>query len=323
MEKPNSSLAPPFSKANALRSPTHVLLPHVFRRDAQLFDPRKNIGAFLKNELEPTKLNKITRRLWIAGLPRPARFLHRQRLLARTILLTESPDEHLVWHDTDIWIKPLPECLLSFEFWEKEICGDEALYQSAYGLLLSYTWLIGYKSDHRIAVDTGLLPDDVDYNAWTAFAADLNTRNTPGTPRLINERYDYGELRLSRLNHLYRLGAAGFSLWNVVFGFTSKSTRYPAFFQRNFGWILAVFVYFSVLLSAMQVALATENLGSNIYFQNFSRGIALLSITFVLVTTALMLFIWSFLFCFHVISTIQYSKKIKSQRIGTSGSGTI
>ncbi|KAI0438616.1 hypothetical protein F4803DRAFT_565145 [Xylaria telfairii] len=323
MEKSNSGLVPPFSKAHAPRSSTPILFPHAFRQNSDLFDPRKDIHAFLRNELEPSKLNKIDRHLWLAGLPRPARFLHRQRLLGRTVLPTESPDEHLVWHDTTIWIKPVPEYLLDFEFWEKEICDNEALYKSAYGLLLSYTWLIGHKSDHRVAVDAGLLPPDVDYDTWTAFAYDLNFGNEFRTSCPVNERYEYGELRLSRLNHLYRLGAAGFSLWNIVFGFTSRSTRYPAFFQRNFGWVLAVFVYFSVLLSALQVALATEKLGSDVDFQNFSRVIALLSLAFVLAAVVIMLLVWLFLFWFHLMSTVQFWKKVKSRKADATGFGAI
>ncbi|KAI1130799.1 hypothetical protein F5Y10DRAFT_234824 [Nemania abortiva] len=314
MEKLNPCLVPPFSKANAPRSSTHILLPHAFRRDSELSSPRKNVRAFLEGDLKPIRLNKINQHLWLAGLPRPARFLHRQHLLARTIILTESPDEHLVWHDTVIWIKPIPEYLLSFEFWEREICDDEALYRSAYGLLLSYTWLISYKSDHRIAIDAGLLPADIDFAAWNAFAIDLNMQNQFTISCPINERYEYGELRLSRLNHLYRLGAAGFSLWNLVSGFTSKSTRFPDFFRRNFGWVLAVFVYFTVLLSAVQVALATEKFANDGDFQSFSCGIAVLSLAFILATVVIILLVWSFLFWFHLISTIRYLKKIKAQK---------
>ncbi|KAI0100543.1 hypothetical protein GGR51DRAFT_551456 [Nemania sp. FL0031] len=318
----NTRLVPPFSKANAPRSYTHVLLPHGFQHNFELSDTRKNVRAFLKSDLEPKRLNKINHHLWLAGLPRPARFLHRQRLLMRTIILTESPDEHLVWHDTVIWIKPIPDYLLSFEFWEREICSDQALYKCAYGLLLSYTWLIGYKSDYRIAVEAGLIPADIDYKTWTAFAIDLNMRNKPSIPCSINQRYEYGELRLSRLNHLYRLGAAGFSMWNLVAGFTPMSTRYPAFFQRNFGWILAVFVYFTVLLSAVQVALAT-NLSSNDNFQNLSRGVVFLSLASILAAVVIMLFVWSFLFWFHLISTIQYLKKMKLLKTGIIGNKAV
>jgi hypothetical protein len=235
----------------------------------------------------------------------------------RTIVLTECPDEHLVWHDTSIWIKPLPEYLLDYGFWEDHLCDDEVLYKSACGLLMSYTWLIYYKSDHRIAVEMGLLPHDMNYDTWTAFTINLNLAFQ------VSPRYEYGELRLSRLNSLYRFGAAGFSLWNVVFGFVSRSTHYTAFFQRNFGWILAVFGYFTVLLSAMQVALATEKLGGSAAFQEFSLCIAMLSLAFVLFTVAIILFVWAFMFWFHLLSTAQYVKKTRMQRAATIGLASI
>ncbi|KAM6514131.1 hypothetical protein FALCPG4_015291 [Fusarium falciforme] len=205
-------------------------------------------------------------------MPRPARPLHRQRLLLRTIHLTECADEHLAWHETCVFIKPIPEYLIDYEFWEQELCADEALHRSACGLLLSYAWLVCYKSDLRIAGEAGLLPVNIDWNAWTT-------------------RYGYSELRLSRLKTLYRFGAASFSLRNVVYGFMSGSTRYTTFFERNFGWILAVFVYMSVVLSAMQVALATERFGDDIPFQQFSYGMALLSMAFVLAAVAFMLLV--------------------------------
>ncbi|KAI8631125.1 hypothetical protein F5Y19DRAFT_425138 [Xylariaceae sp. FL1651] len=320
MEKP---LVPPFSTTTALRPSARIVLPHAFQRDSHLIDSRQNIRAFLKNDLETPKLEKIYRYLWLAGLPRPARFLHRQRLLMRTIFPSESPDEHLVWHDTIIYIKPIPDYLLDYEFWEKHLCDDEVLYRSAYGLLLSYTWLICYKSDHRIAVDHGLLPADIPYDAWNAFALDLGKYDGgPSSLHQVSARYQYGELRLSRLNHLYRLGAAGLLMWNLVFGFTSRSTRYPAFFQRNFGWVVAVFGYFTVLLSAMQVALATERFRSDTAFQNFSYGIAILSVAFVLVAAAIMLLVWSFMFWFHLLSTIRYLRRVESQRAVTAGTAS-
>jgi hypothetical protein len=237
--------------------------------------------------------------------------------------VTESPDEHLVWHDKSIWIKPVPDYLLNYKFWEKQLCSDDVLYKSAYGLLLSYTWLIVYRSDHRIAVETGLLPDDIDYDTWTAFATALNINNGFRTAHLKNERYEYGELRLSRLNHLYRLGAAGFSMRNVVFGFSAASRHYPAFFRRNFGWILAAFVYFTVLLSAVQVALATERFGGNALFQDFSGVVALLSLAFVLVAVVAMLLVWAFMFWFHLMSTIRYIKETKLQETAATGPGSI
>lgn len=117
MDQATRQRAPPFSNENALRSSAHAALPHNFRHNDQLLDPRKETCAYLKTDLQTPMLSKIHRLLWLAGLPRPARPLHRQRLLLRTIYLTESPDEHLVWHETCIFIKPLPEYLLDYEFW--------------------------------------------------------------------------------------------------------------------------------------------------------------------------------------------------------------
>ncbi|KAK7419113.1 hypothetical protein QQZ08_010983 [Neonectria magnoliae] len=67
-------------------------------------------------------------------------------------------------------------------------------------------------------------------------------------------------------------------------------------FERNFGWILAVFVYITVVLSTMQVALDMERFGDDARFQQFSSGMALLSAAFVLAAVAIILHVWSTLF---------------------------
>ncbi|KAL9564494.1 hypothetical protein ACKAV7_010946 [Fusarium commune] len=250
MDQATRPLAPPFSKEKALL--------HDVRQVAPFLDIGKDTQAYLETDLHTPRLDKIYPFLWLAGLPRPARPLHRQNLLMRTIYLTEIPDEHLVWHDASIFIKPIPAYLLDYEFWEQELCDNIALYKSAYGLLVSYVWPVRHKSDLRIASGAGLLPANIGWNDWVAFATDLSVHLDSIILYEANRRYRYGELRLSRLNTLYRLGLAGFSLRNTVHCFMSGSTRYINFFERNFGWILAVFVYVTVVLSAMQVALATE-----------------------------------------------------------------
>ncbi|KAI5460665.1 hypothetical protein BGZ63DRAFT_387596 [Mariannaea sp. PMI_226] len=314
MENISRPLIPPFSKENALQPMTLTNLPHRFRDLDQLSDQRGETQEYLRTELRTTKLDKLYTYLWLAGLPRPARPLHRQRLLLRTICLTEAPDEHLLWHDSRIFIKPVPECLFDFDFWQQHLCSDDALHKSACGLLLSYSWLVCHKSDLHIACETGLLPANVSWKAWNRFIIDVYSYIDARKSRQVDRRYRYGELRLSRLNSLYRFGAAGFSLHNIVYGFMSESTRYTTFFERNFGWILAVFVYVSIILSAMQVALATEKFNNNIRFQHFSYGIALFSIAFVLLIVAMILAVWLALFCYHLLSTISFCKKVALQR---------
>ncbi|KAH6883572.1 hypothetical protein B0T10DRAFT_540140 [Thelonectria olida] len=215
MDNITRPLVPPFSKNNALQTMTPTNLP------------KKKTQEYLRTELRTTKLDKLYPYLWLAGLPRPARPLHRQRLLLRTIYLTEAPDEHLLWHDTCIFIKPVPECLLDFDFWQEHVCSDDALHKSACGLLLSYSWLVCHKSDLRVACETGLLPANISWEAWNKFIIDVSEHIDSRTLRQVGRRYRYGELRLSRLNSLYRFGAAGFSLHNAVYGFMSGSAGWP------------------------------------------------------------------------------------------------
>ena len=196
----------------------------------------------------------------------------------RTIYLTEYTDEHLVWHESWIFIKPIPEYLLEYEFWQKELCTDEDLHKCACGLLLSYAWLVCHKSDFRIARETGLLPEELDWARWIGLIEEFLSHIDIYTLHQVDRRYQYGELRLSRLNSLYRFTPSTLSTRNLVYGFMSSSTWYKAFFERNFAWLLAVFVYAAVILSAMQVRLATERLQGNDQFQRASYGFAVTSI---------------------------------------------
>ncbi|KAK7419114.1 hypothetical protein QQZ08_010984 [Neonectria magnoliae] len=96
-------------------------------------------------------------------------------------------------------------------------------------------WFGMKHADLRITHDTGLLPDDIDFEAWTAFMADFKCHINVHSLHQADPHYGYGELRLSRLNTLYRFSVAGFSLRDVVHGFMPWPTRYTNFFEQNFG----------------------------------------------------------------------------------------
>jgi len=120
--------------------------------------PKKQPEEFVSIDLTPVRLSKIYNHLWLAGIPTPARPLYWQRLMRREIIITENPDQHLVWAGAVIFVKRLPEYLFSFEFWKKELCSKPMLYRSACGLLLSYAWLVGFQSDLEIAHEHNLIP---------------------------------------------------------------------------------------------------------------------------------------------------------------------
>ncbi|OJI84909.1 hypothetical protein ASPTUDRAFT_118164 [Aspergillus tubingensis CBS 134.48] len=303
-ERPAShGVTPPFSSSASIRSSPQYTHPAGVNFQHQLIKPSEDLQRYLDFQLTTPKLNRIHHLLWLAGLPRAARPLHRQKLMKRAIILTESPDEHLVWSPGQILIKPVPEYLLDHEFWVQELCPHRELHAAACGLLLSYAWLITGLIDFQLAKDERILPCDVTWDAWTLLirqflewvdnendddrcSTSLPTEKdyvSQPQPAIINKRYEFGELRLSRLNSLYRLAPVTFSVRNLVFGFLPSSTWYQEFFERNFSWILAVLVYMSVLLSAMQVGLATEALQGNQEFQRVCVVFTLASIFFTVV----------------------------------------
>ncbi|RYP06445.1 hypothetical protein DL764_003181 [Monosporascus ibericus] len=189
-------------------------------------------------------------------------------------------------HERCIFVNPVPEYLLDSDVWKLRLCHSNGLHRSACGLLLPYAWLIRSKSDIRIAHDTGLLPTDIKFDTWTAFIADFTAHVDTHSLHQVEPRYGYGKLWLTRLNTLYLFGAAGFSLRNLV----------HSFFERKFGRILAVFVYITVVLSAMQVALATERFQNDTSIQAFSYGVALMAVGLVLGAISIMLLPWWSLF---------------------------
>ncbi|PGH01879.1 hypothetical protein AJ80_08951 [Polytolypa hystricis UAMH7299] len=225
----------PFSTDASIYIPSAFLHPAGVNFQYKLIKPNENLQGYLAVDLTTPKLNQIHHLLWLAGLPRPARPLHRQKLINRSVALTESPDEHLVWNESQIFIKPIPEYLLDHEFWTKELCPHPDLHNSACGLLLSYAWLISCKLDFQIAKDERILPAEVTWDAWTLLIREFlewidNTERGPLPITYINQRYQFGELRLTRLNSLYRFTPSIFSIRNLVFGFMPSSTC-------NAGWI--------------------------------------------------------------------------------------
>ncbi|KAH4194134.1 hypothetical protein HBH42_093340 [Parastagonospora nodorum] len=263
---------PPFEPQSSVATTTISAYPSSFWDGSILLDPEATPNLFLKHDLFTPKLDAIYGWLWLSGLNRHSRSLHRQRLLQRTIQITECTDEHLVWYKNNIFIKPMPGYLLDYKHWKEFLCPDEQLFASATGLLLSYVWLVASNTDFAIATEERIFPPAVTWEVWRNIVHDM-LRKMDTVVAQADRRYQYGELRLSRLNTLYRFNIATFSSRNFVHGFMSTPTWYTQFFETNFSWILAAFIYFTVILSAMQVGLATSQLQENMQFHNLSYGV--------------------------------------------------
>jgi len=122
--------------------------------------------------------------------------------------MVENPQLHLVWFYDQVFIKPIPRYLLSYTFWQYLVTQPDVLQQSVIGFLRTYSHLIRYESDYRIAMreEYGLIPKDdgEERIMWERFAIFIGWFDKVADD-CVNPRYHYGELRLTRLNFYTRI----------------------------------------------------------------------------------------------------------------------
>lgn len=273
------------------------------------FGDKQSLHDYLEQELDMARLDRIHHHLWLAGRPSVgARPLHRQLMIGRQIILTEQADLHLVWQDSRIYVKPIPDFLLDYNFWTEYLCPTEVLWQTARGFLLSYLWLVRSEHDLRIAHANGLLPTEMQWERWVPFSRALLDSINIDTFQLVNRRFLYGELRLNRLNWIYRMSLKG-DPKEFIKGYMHKYNRYSVFLERNFAWIIGSFVFVTIVLTAMQVGLATDRLGKNERFQNASYGFTVFAILAPIIVLGLLAVLLVTLVFFNLRETLKLKKK--------------
>jgi hypothetical protein len=271
------------------------------------------LSQCLENEFDLRRLERIQDYLWWAGRPVPANALHRQKLLRREIYPTQRADLHLLRIEYGIYIKPLPSFLLDYKFWVDHLCQSPKLQLLATGFLVSWIWLLRGEIDFDLALKLQLIPPELHWDGWVHFVESFSSTYDFNQTNLISRRYLYGELRISRLNHIYRVQNP-LSFRSVVFAYGSGYISYTEFFTKNFSWIFVGFAYISVLLSALQVGLGTDHMGQSRLFQRFSLAITSISLVLPLFTLVLFAILFLVLFILHFLSGMTFYKKRVSLR---------
>lgn len=279
--------------AQTSSSPLHHGSTPCFLPDGTVYHAvdQKNLTDSILQELDISRLDgMVCRGLWLAGRIGNVRPLHRQYMLQRRIIITERLDMHLLWHGNSIFIKPLAGWILDSDFFKQHIKPNAGLVAAANGFLSTYARLINHQSDFHIAKDMKLLPEGFSWDDWrklssylAALIADIAQATSPCSPRFY-----FGELRLSRVNMIYRYHPA-YKFRNLLRGYFDQSQNYQSFLRRNFAWLLAVFVYVTVVLTAMQVGLGTIQLRNSRSFNEASYGFTVLAILLPLAAFAVVL----------------------------------
>ncbi|TAQ83335.1 hypothetical protein B7494_g8342 [Chlorociboria aeruginascens] len=242
-------------------------------------------SAFLPAEFNLGRLEVIEKHLWLAGRAMPARPIHAQKgALKRNIVLTEQLDMHILWQGKRIFLKPLPShncaCACGGKGAQKPLseCSTARFRSIAIGFVLSWVSLIQYESDLSIAQKEDLLPNDLSWTFWHSFASQfMALQGSPG----IHARWIYGELRLHRINWIYRLLSRHHG-GNLLRGYSPEYREYRAFVENAFAYFLAVFGVLSIILDAFEVALGTDRYHASGTFQNVSGGFAIFAVVAVL-----------------------------------------
>ena len=252
------------------------------------------------------RLTAIHDWLWLAGLPIAPRPLHHQSVLGRQICVSEIMDTHLVWDTGKIYIKPLPLYLLCPQFWQQYICCrlDDATrtgrYRRALGFLYSYAALIMYETDFDLAKEKRLLPKEVQWQDWKILVQQLDVETIHSR---INPRFHHGELRLGRLNKIC------FFFHTPMQPYLPFWNQTGAFFQSSFAWLASATVYIAIVLTAMQLGLATDPLVKNKTFQDVSYGFTVFSILGPLVVIAGVVFVFCLLAVYNIASTRKFCRE--------------
>ncbi|KAI9813031.1 MAG: hypothetical protein M1832_006422 [Thelocarpon impressellum] len=254
----------------------------------QMLEPQ--LADQVQAELLTPELDALARHLWLVATQSSAHItpLHGQLVRGRSLVVAESPRLHLLWAYDRVYVKPMPEYLLSHAFWSHYL-GDErasplgaqraAVRAAACGFVRSYAYLIRHRSDFELAQRDShrLIPRGISYSEFCRFIRPFEALDDAD----VSLRYGYGELRLTRLNFWTKIFLRRFT-YHKLHG------QYASYLARFYGPLLFVFALFSVALSAMQVEVSVQALpepGSGPWqpFTWASRGFAV----FTLISVAL------------------------------------
>jgi hypothetical protein len=213
--------------------------------------------------------------LWLIAVHGAPRSLYYQKFLRREIVIAEELGLHLVWAKSRILIKPLPDFLLNYDFWEAHISCDPQLHRAACGLLYSYCGLIRFDHDLKVAQECHLVNVNLDYRAWTEFSRTILPNLNPNDSNTMDTRFQYGELRLNRLDTIYRYSPYKLSISSILQGFPHALTESYVPYMDQYNNAVSAFGVIVIILSAFNLSLSARPNSPDPNLQQAGYGFAL------------------------------------------------
>ena len=295
---------PPFLSEHQLRS---QLSPSDFELETRAVGTEDKrtlssaaVSDFLHRELDTPLLNELYPHLWLVAKKSGHHIdaIHQQRIQRRNITIAENPALHLIWYYDTLYLKPIPQCLFNYAFWEDYLlpskieCSEVSkgfhtdnshICRTALGYLRSYSFLIRHESDYLIAQRADLIPKDISYQDFKRFILPFRAILDED----ISPRYHFGQLRLTRLDLAVQLLRPP-SARGAIIPYYHKRNWQTGDFLRRFGTpLLFFFAAFSVILSAMQVTLAALGQEAWAVFVRASWGFSIAVIILIAASAAI------------------------------------
>jgi hypothetical protein len=244
------------------------LVPHPMAVSNEPFlklDDDDNITAFLHKELACPTIDEMEPIFHYVARKSGSHIspLHEQVMKGRTLRITEDPGMHLIWYYNIFYVKPIPLCLFSERFLDRHVNYSRRNFnvstcRNALGFLRSYGFLVRHESDFRLAQENHLIPNGMVYEEFQTYIERF--RGIPDAA--LSPRWQLGQIRLTRLNWAVRLYSLpsrkgqGFSRRMYYQEIYWQTGQYVESFVPP---ILFIFAAISLMLSAMQVILASNS----------------------------------------------------------------
>ncbi|KAJ9652825.1 hypothetical protein H2198_007955 [Neophaeococcomyces mojaviensis] len=286
-------------------------------------DQQKDTIDLLQGILSTPLLDRLHSVLWLVAKQSGDHVdaLHVHALKGRTIKITEDPKLHLIWYFDAVFIKPLPNCLLNHEFWIKHLLPPQSttagifalndvspLTRQALGFLRSYGLLIRHASDLRFAQEAHILPADINFAKFNSFIAPFRTLDDDS----VAPRYQYGQLRLTRLNWACRLATPFIADQQFLWDYQKQFWQTQQFLDRFGPPLLTVFATVSLVLSAMQVALGAWGDDTP---KAFSGASWIFSVAWI-VATAFLFALLVLRIVVHLFLQLKFAFRMKREKVG-------
>jgi hypothetical protein len=158
----------PSQSDDTTAEPSFLYEPYILSTDDE------EVAKLLSQELACPVLDELHPYLYLVSRMSSSHIdpLHEHLLKGRTVIITENPELHLVWRYKKLYVKPFPEYLYNFVFWEKYLSELErnsiqpSSRGAALGLARSSAYLVRHKSDFHIAQKNHLIPRDLPYREF-------------------------------------------------------------------------------------------------------------------------------------------------------------